>query len=154
MSRDCFRIHSRAHWDSCTFPYIHFLHIFICHVLFSIKINPRIFGEKLDKPPVSEKFPRYWGSKFCSPRMWTCPDDARLLRRVAPRCRAPHFTTRVFGHSVITPFLCGKISQFQVYLLRSQKATTFTASFVFPSLAENSTRTLNHRNWVKSSSSI
>jgi len=60
VSRDCIRIHSRAHWDSCTFPYIHFLHIFICHVLFSIKINPRIFGEKLDKPPVSKKHQKFW----------------------------------------------------------------------------------------------
>jgi len=39
--------------------------------------------------------------------MWTYPDGARVLWRVAPRCRAPHFTTRVFGHSVITPFLGG-----------------------------------------------
>jgi len=31
-----------------------------------------------------------WGCKFFAPRMWTCPDGARLLRRVAPRYRAPN----------------------------------------------------------------
>jgi len=56
--------------------------------------------EKSDKPVVS-------GPQFFCSLIWTYPDDARLLRRVAPRCCAPHFTTRVFGHSAISPFLGG-----------------------------------------------
>ena len=64
-------------------------------------MNPRYLGENLLNP-------RYWGPKFFLSLMWTCPDGARLLRHVAPRCRAPHFTTRVFGHSAISPFLGGE----------------------------------------------
>ena len=35
--------------------------------------------KKLDKPPVFDSIP--------PPLVWTCPDGARLLRRVAPRHR-------------------------------------------------------------------
>jgi len=74
----------------------------------SEKANATVFGRKSEKPPVCQKNPinsRYWGPTFFL--IWTCPDDAQLLRRVAPRCRVPHFTTLVFSHSAISSCLGG-----------------------------------------------
>jgi len=113
-------------------PHVPYTHTHkICHIYDAINIVPGFIRIPLNTWGLSDSFrifphtvglsdffryrgfkknqinPGYWGSNFSSPPMWTCPDGARLLRRVAPRCRAPHFTTRVFGHSAISPFLGG-----------------------------------------------
>jgi len=53
------------------------------------KINHRILRGRSNKP-------RYYAFWYITPGMWTYSDDARLLRRVAPRCRAPQVTNSGF----------------------------------------------------------
>jgi len=83
--------------------------------------------EKSDKPPVL-------GSQFFCSIIWTCPDDARLLRRVAPCSCAPHLTTRVFGHSSIFPFLGGcptaRHKEIRTSVMRNEKTAIQQAKAV------------------------
>jgi len=96
------RICSKYRGFICFFSWFRGFISFYLDISVVYPYKPPIWRGKFDKPPVL-------GSQIFPPLMWTYPDGARLLRRVAPRCRAPHLTTRVFGDSAISPFLGGSI---------------------------------------------
>ena len=71
--------------------------------------------------------------------MWTCPDGARLLRRVAPRCRAPKvmFHKNKRGSMIRST---GTVFYSLLYLISRQGFTGLKYVYWLISVIDNSTR--------------